>query len=254
MGPPPPAGAAERPGPATIASKATAARARRRDLEARSTGKGALEAARPRGEHRLIPERHLDHHRTASPALIGSRLLLWVRYPTWPPRPGFGEPAAEAIIPFPHLAWPGEARRRSPSPHPGAPPASPGTPSARGGEAPARRATPARPGPDRRAPLKEAGPRARAGHPAVGTETRRSLAVARSGSPPRGPRGGGGDRAARGSRAWSGRPAPSGARDAPRPTGARSPGSGSPGPGTAALAAAPGESSGSGLRLPGGAP
>ena len=63
--------------------------------------------------------------------------------------------------------------------------------------------------PDRRVSRPAAEPRAGAGHPVAGTVTRRR-AVGRPGSPPRGPRGGAGDRAERGSRAWSGRLAPSG--------------------------------------------
>jgi hypothetical protein len=159
---------------------------------------------------------------------------------------------AEEIIPLLRFARPGDARRRSPSPHRGAPPARPGTPSARGVGVPALRAAPGEPGPDRRASRLAAGPRAGAARPAVGTGARHR-AGAQPGSPPRGPRGGGGDRAAPGSRAWLGRPAPNGARDAPRPAGAHSPGSGSPGPGGEAPAAAPGESSGSGPQLPGAA-
>src|SRR6266508_4734097 len=54
--------------------------------------------------------------------------------------------------------------------------------------------------------------------------------VDRGDSPLRGPRGGAGDRAGRGSRAWWGRLAPNAGCDAPRPAGARSPGSGSRGP------------------------
>src|SRR5439155_5690581 len=61
------------PGPATIASKATAARARRRDLEAESTGKGALEAARPPGAHRppLIRPPPLPARSGAAPLATG---------------------------------------------------------------------------------------------------------------------------------------------------------------------------------------
>ena len=58
----------------------------------------------------------------------------------------------------------------------------------------------------------------------------RRRAVDRPDSPPRAPRGGAGDRATRGSTAWSGPRAPSDGRDGPGRTAARSPGSGSPGP------------------------
>jgi hypothetical protein len=66
-----------------------------------------------------------------------------------------------------------------------------------------------------------------AGRPVAGTGARRP-ALARPGSPPRAPRGGDGDRAARGSRASWDRRAPSGGRDGPRRSGRRSPGSGPP--------------------------
>ena len=114
------------------------------------------------------------------------------------------------------LAWPGGAARRSPRRHPGVPRASAGTPSARGVGVPAIHATPAAPRPDPRAARPAVGRRAAGGRPAAGTRARRR-AVDRCGSPPRGPRGGAGDRGARGWRAWSGRPAPSGGGDAPRP-------------------------------------
>src|SRR5438552_12209285 len=154
-----------------------------------------------------------------------------------------------AAIPFPipRLAWPGDAGRRSPSQDPGAPPASAGTPSARAVEVLVCRAGPGGPAPDQRALRPAAGRRAAGGRPAAGTGACRR-ARGRPDSPPRGPRGGASDRGARGWRAWSGRLGPSVGCDAPRPPGARSPGSGSRGPGGAAPAATPGESSASGRR------
>ncbi len=157
--------------------------------------------------------------------------------------------AGGAIIPFPRLAWPGDAGRRSPSPHPGAPPATPGTPSARARAAPARRGAPGAPQPDPRAKWTVAGPREAAGHPPAGTEARRR-AVDLPGNPPRGLRGGADDTAARGSTASSRRLAPSAGRDGPRRRTPRSPRSGSRGPGGAARAAAPEESCESALRSP----
>src|SRR6266508_4138258 len=118
--------------------------------------------------------------------------------------------------------------------------ALPISPCARGVGDPGCRATPGGPGPGQRAPRPEAGRRAGGGRRAAGTGARRRV-VDRGDSPLRGPRGGAGDRAGPGSRAWSGRLAPSAGCDAPRPAGARSPGSGSRGPGGAARAAAPGE-------------
>src|SRR6266849_6628835 len=150
---------------------------------------------------------------------------------------------------IPRFAWPTDAGRRSPSRDPGAPPATAGTPSARGVGGPGCRAAPGGPGPDQRAPRPAAGRRVGGGRPAAGTGAcRRS--VVRPDSPPRGPRGGASDTAGPGWRAWSGRLGPSVGCDGPRPPGARSPGSGSPGPGGAAPAATPGESSASGRRSP----
>ncbi len=73
-------------------------------------------------------------------------------------------------------------------------------------------------------------------------------------SPPRAPPGDGGDTVTPGSTASSGRPAPSGARDAPGRTGRCTPGSDSSGLDAAAPAAAPGEPCASGLRPPRSAP
>src|SRR3989442_15868114 len=108
---------------------------------------------------------------------------------------------------------PGGARRRLPSPRPGAPPASPASRSEGAGKAPPPRAALAGAGQHRRAPPEDAGPRAGADRPGAGTEARRP-AVDRAGSPPRGRRGGGGDRAARDSRAWWGHREPSDGGDA----------------------------------------
>src|SRR5213083_3215383 len=81
------------------------------------------------------------------------------------------------------------ARRRSPSPRPGAPPATPGWWSARSGQAPRHRAVLVGSWRDRRAPPEEAAPRAGVARPAAGSGARRRV-VDPPGSPPRGPRGG----------------------------------------------------------------
>ena len=125
--------------------------------------------------------------------------------------------------------------------------------SAHGPGAPVQRAAPAASPPDRPAPPPAAAPRAAASRSAGGTAAPRRAFV-RADSPPRAPRGDGGDRVTRGSTAWSGRPAPSGARDAPVRTGRCTPGSGSSGLDAAAPAAAPGEPCASGLRPPRSAP
>src|SRR5207247_2397744 len=135
--------------------------------------------------------------------------------------------ARRFAFPIPRLAWPTDAERRSPSQDPGAPPATAGTPSARGVGGPASRAAPGGPGPDQRAPRPAAGRRAAGGRPAAGTGACRRARV-RPDSPPREPRGGASDRGARGWSAWSARLGPSGGCDAPRPPDARSPGSDSP--------------------------
>src|SRR3990172_2109931 len=97
--------------------------------------------------------------RSAASRLPGRPLAGW-----GPAIPG---PRVTELIPQP--AWPGDAGRRSPSPDPGAPPASPGMPSAHGGGAPAPRAAPGGSAPDRRSPRPAAGPQAGAGRPAAGT-------------------------------------------------------------------------------------
>ena len=138
-------------------------------------------------------------------------------------------------------------------PRPGARPTSPAWWLARARQAPARRAAHGEHRQDRWAQRKESGPRVRAGRPGGGTEARRR-GVDRPGSPPRGRRGGGGDRAAPGSRAWWGRHGPSAGCDGPDRNELRNPGSGSRGRGGAARAVAPGESCASGLRSPPHAP
>ena len=94
---------------------------------------------------------------------------------------------------------------------------------------PSRYAGPAGPQPDRPAPAPAVARQALRGRPGVGTGAPRQ-AIARSGSPPRAPPDDGGDRVTPGSTRSSGRPAPSGARDAPARRGRGSPGSGSPVP------------------------
>src|SRR5438046_686605 len=123
-----------------------------------------------------------------------------------------------------------DARRRSPSPRPGAPPANPGLPSARAGQVPRHRAVLVGSRRDRRAPPEEAAPRAEAARPGGGTEARRP-AVDRPGSPPRERRGGAGGTVRRDSRAWWGPLGPSDGGDVPVRTGARSQGRGSRGRG-----------------------
>src|SRR5258705_4957198 len=146
-------------------------------------------------------------------------------------------------------ASPADAAGRSPSLRPAAPTATPGTPSADAAGVPAPRASPAAPPPDRLVPLPAPARPATGGRPASGTGAHRR-AIARSGSSPRAPPDDGGDTVPPGSTRSSGRPAPSGARDAPRRLGRCSPGSGSPGPDAAAPAAARAESSASGPRSP----
>src|SRR5207244_9660516 len=138
----------------------------------------------------------------------------------------------------PTASGPRGARRRLPSPRSGAPPATPGWWSARSGQAPRHRAVLVGSWRDRRAPPEEAAPRAGVARPAAGSGARRRV-VDPPGSPPRGPRGGADDREARGSRAWSGRLAPSDGRDAPGRTAARSQESVSPGRGDGAPAGGP---------------
>ena len=90
-------------------------------------------------------------------------------------------------------------------------------------------------------------------HGGAGTSGSRRPSGRRNWSAPcplRGRRGGAGDRAARGSTAWSGLPAPGGARDGPRRTAHDSRGSGKSGPDGAAPAAAPAGSSAFGPRPP----
>ena len=152
-----------------------------------------------------------------------------------------------------HFASPADAARRSPSPRPAAPPATRQVPCAREGESPSQRVAPAALRLHRRARQPAVARQAMLGRPAVGSGGSRRT-HARAGSPPRAPRGDGGDRVTRGSTAWSGRPAPSGARDAPVRTGRCTPGSGSSGLDAAAPAAAPAESSAAGLRPPRSAP
>src|SRR5439155_972062 len=82
-----------------------------------------------------------------------------VRHGVVSPRPltsSFELPRLSPIASTP----PTDARRRWPSPRPGALPASQGSPSAREGGAPAPRAAPAGPGRDRRVSQQEAAPRA----------------------------------------------------------------------------------------------
>src|SRR5712691_250145 len=130
------------------------------------------------------------------------------------------------------------ARRRSPSLRPGAPPASQAWPSARAEQAPPHRAAPAGLSLDRKALQEAAGPRAEAGRRGGGTEARRR-AVDRPGSPPRGRRDGGGDKAWRDSRAWWAPLGPSDGCDVPGRSGPRSPGTGSRGRGDGAPAGGP---------------
>src|SRR5438132_14202677 len=91
---------------------------------------------------------------------------------------------------------------------------------------------------DRRELPEEWAPRAEAGRPGGGTEARRR-AGDRAGSLPREPRGGGGDRARRDSRAWWDPLGPSDGYDGPGRTGARSLGTGSRGLGGRAPAVTP---------------
>src|SRR5436189_3094339 len=144
------------------------------------------------------------------------------------------------------------ARRRSPSPRPGAPPATPGWWSARAGQPPRHRAVLVGSRRDRRAPPAEAAPRAEAARPGGGTGARRR-AVDRPGSPLRERRGGGGDTARRDSRAWWGPLGPSDGCDGPGRTALRSPGTDSRGLDGEALSATPAESCVSGPRPPAGA-
>src|SRR5712692_9603461 len=184
---------------------------------------------------------------SATPARASSRAIASVGSPV----NGIAEIVAgrrrSPALPLPSA--PRGARRRSPSPRSVAPPANPGRPSARAGQAPQYRAALAGLSLDRRAIHEEAGPRAEAGRPGGGTEARRR-AVDRAGNPPRERRGGGGDRARRDSRAWWGPLVPSGGCDVPAQTGARSPENGSRGLGGGAPAVAPAGSCGSGQRPP----
>jgi len=147
------------------------------------------------------------------------------------------------------LSAPGDAGRRSPSPRPGAPPTTPGSRSARRCGVPARRAALAGASRDRRAPQEDEERRAEACRPGAGTEARRP-AVDRACSPPRGPRGGGGDRAGRDSRASWGPLVPSDGCGVPGRTERCNPENGSRGRGGGAPAVAPGESCGCEHRPP----
>ncbi len=142
---------------------------------------------------------------------------------------------------------PAGAGRRSPIPRRRALRAGQGPPSGRSGEGPARRDTFAAPRRDQQAPRRVAAPRGAADHQAGGTGGPRPV-PARPGSPPRGLLDDAVDRAGGDSPIRSVRPAPSGARDAPRRPAHGSPGSDRSGPGAAAPAAARAESSGCGLR------
>ena len=106
------------------------------------------------------------------------------------------------------------ARRRSPSPRPGVPPANPASPCVRGSKAPAIRAALAGRGRDRAPRWAETGRRGVTVRPGAGILARRR-AVAPPDNPLRAPRGGGGDRGAPGSRAWSARRGPNGGCDGP---------------------------------------
>ena len=129
------------------------------------------------------------------------------------------------------------------------PPTTPASRCARAGQAPPHRAALLGLSQDRQAPRKEAGPRAGAGRWDGGTEARRP-AVDQVRSPPRGPRGGAGDRAWRDSTTWWDRPAPSDECDGLVRSGPHSPGSGSRGRGGGAPGVALGESSGFAHRPP----
>ena len=125
--------------------------------------------------------------------------------------------------------------------------------SAHGAGCPAHHAAPATLPPDRRAPTPTAAPREAVGRPAAGNGARR-WPVARADIPPRAQRDDGGDRVTRGSRGWSGRPAPSGARDALARPAPRTPGSDSVDLDAGEPAAARAESCASGPQLPPTAP
>src|SRR5437867_1105793 len=117
---------------------------------------------------------------------------------------GFGVVSSNEVT----SSAPRGARRRSPSPRPGAPPATPEWWSARSGQSPRHRAVLVGSRRDHRAPPEEAAPRAGAARPGGGTGARRR-AVDRPGSPLRERRGGAGDTVGRDSRAWWDRPGPS---------------------------------------------
>jgi hypothetical protein len=146
-------------------------------------------------------------------------------------------------------AWRAGAARRLPSPGPAAPPATQGMSSAHGPGAPGQRVARAAPPPDRPAPPPAAAHRAATSRSAGETAAPRRAFV-RADSPPRAPPGDGGDTVTPGSTRSSAPPAPSAARDAPARPGCGTPGSGSSGRDGAAPAAAPAESSASGLRPP----
>ena len=144
--------------------------------------------------------------------------------------------------------WREDAGHRSPSPRSNALQAIPSAPFVHQCRARVPRSWRAGPERDRWVPPAQAGRRAALARPVAGTPARRR-AVGRLDSPLRARRGDAADRAARDSRASSGRRPPNDGRDAPRRTVIRSPGSGSRDPGAGVLAATPAGSSGCGRRL-----